>query len=87
MEIAPIVGIRVVPVVKRPQNEREITAVFDVTSLTHTGDDSYTSNGRQSAGGQDDDTEDNNAQQDETPGESTGTGIAAVHAASVNFVV
>lgn len=82
MEIAPIPGIRVAPVVKTPPNEREVAAVFDITSIAHAGDDSYTGSGHQSAGGQDDDPEENTPQP-EASSERPGTDSAS----GVNFVV
>jgi hypothetical protein len=87
MEIAPISGIRVRPVIKTPSNEREISAVFDIDSLMPTGDDSYTGSGRQTSGGQDDDSQQDQTLESETKDEKTGQETARDQASGINFVV
>lgn len=86
MEIAPIPGVRVAPVVKTPPSERDVAAVFDITSIAHAGDDSYTGSGQQSSGGQDDDPEEEKPRV-EAASQRSGTADAADSVASVNFVV
>ena len=52
MEIAPIAGIRVMPVRKVPPKDPSLSAVFDI-NLSRSREDSYSGNGK-STGGQDD---------------------------------
>lgn len=86
MEIAPIPGVRVAPVVKTPPSERDVAAVFDITSIAHAGDDSYTGSGQQSAGGQDDEPEEQ-APPAEFAHKHAETESAADREVSVNFFV
>lgn len=86
MEIAPIPGVRVTPVVKTPPSERDVAAVFDITSIAHAGDDSYTGSGHQSAGGQDDEPEEQTPQS-ALAHEHAETESATDSGVSVNFVV
>jgi hypothetical protein len=51
MEIAPISGIRVMPVRRVQPSEPSLSGVFDI-SLSRSQDDSYSGNGK-STGGQD----------------------------------
>jgi hypothetical protein len=58
MEISPIAGIRAMPLVKIPPAESGLSKVFDVENSSKPNDDSYSGNGKKSAGGQDDETDD-----------------------------
>lgn len=58
MEIAPISGIRVMPVAKVPPADSKLSAVFDINALALTGQDTYKGSGRNSSGGQDNEDED-----------------------------
>jgi hypothetical protein len=58
MEIGPIIGIRVVPAMKVPSADSDLPAVFDIENPARSGDDSYSSNGKKAAGGQDDEADD-----------------------------
>jgi hypothetical protein len=78
MEISPISGIRVMPVVKTPPAESDLSKVFDITNSSQAGDDSYSGSGKK-AGGQDED-DDEDKLEDDT--ESTGQ---AANGVQVNF--
>ena len=57
MGITPISGIRPLQVVKTPPVDSDISKVFDIQNPSQPGDDSYSGDGKKSAGGQDDDAE------------------------------
>jgi len=54
MEISPISGIRALPVVKIPPADSDVSRVVGTEDSSRPGDDRYTGNGREAAGGQDD---------------------------------
>ncbi len=57
MEISPISGIRALSVVKIPPAESDLPRVLGTEDSARPGDDSYSGNGREAAGGQDDEVE------------------------------
>jgi len=57
MEISPITGIRVLPVVKIPPADPDLSRVFDIENSANPGDDTYSGSGKKSSGGQDDESE------------------------------
>jgi hypothetical protein len=65
MEIAPISGIRIMPVAKVSQAGSKLLAVFDINALALSGEDSYKGNGRSASGGQDNENEDDLFEEDE----------------------
>ena len=58
MEIGPIAGIRVMPMMKAPPVERELSAVFDIEGLARPVDDAWSGDGKKSAGEQEDEADD-----------------------------
>ena len=58
MEISPISGIRVMPVVKAPPAESNLSRVANIDNSANPGDDTYSGSGKKSAGGQDDENQD-----------------------------
>ncbi len=68
MEIGPIAGIRVLPVIKTRRTEQEISAIFDLENSSGPLDETSEQNGKTLAGGQDDDPADS-AEQAESPQE------------------
>lgn len=57
MEIAPIAGIRVTPVLKPQPVDPQLTAFFDIEAAAKPGDDSY-SGAKKTAGAEEDDGDD-----------------------------
>ena len=57
MEIGPISGIRVLPAVKVPPADSDLSRVFDIENSAKPGDDTYSGSGKKSSGGQDDESE------------------------------
>lgn len=55
MEISPIAGVRVLPLMKIQRPESEVSAIFDIENSSKAGDDTYSGSGRKAAGGQDED--------------------------------
>ncbi len=55
MEIAPIPGIRVTPVVKPRPSAPELTAFVTVEAAVKPGDDTYTASGKKAAGAEEND--------------------------------
>jgi hypothetical protein len=53
MEIAPISGIRGLPVMKTPTDEPRLTTPLPVENSQGPGDDTYSGGGKKSADGQD----------------------------------
>ena len=50
VEIAPIAGIRVMPVTRVRPIEAELTAAFDIEASARPGDDTYSPGGQKAAG-------------------------------------
>jgi len=50
VEIAPIAGIRVMPVTRVRPVEAELTAAFDIEASARPGDDTYSPQGQKGAG-------------------------------------
>jgi hypothetical protein len=71
MEISPITGIRVLPVIKTHGTEQRITAIFDLENSSGPLDETSAHNGRNPAGGQDDEP-DESEDQAESPQEESG---------------
>ncbi len=57
MEISPITGMRILPVVKVPPADAGLSKVFDIENSSQAGDDSYSGSRKKAAGGEDDDAE------------------------------
>jgi hypothetical protein len=58
MEIAPIAGIRNLPVIKAPPADMGLSAVFDIENFARIGNETYTPSGAKSAGGREDEFDD-----------------------------
>ena len=58
MEIAPIAGIRVTPVLKPQPVGPQLTAFFDIEAAAKPGDDSYSGAKKKAAGAEEDDGDD-----------------------------
>ncbi len=58
MEISPIAGIRVMPVVKVPPADSDLSRVFDIENTSKPDEDTYSGSGKKASGGQDDDNDD-----------------------------
>jgi hypothetical protein len=71
MGIGPIAGIRMLPVIKSRGTEQKINAIFDLENSSGPLDETSAHNGRNPAGGQDDDSADT-AEQAEPSHESSG---------------
>ena len=54
MDIGPIAGIRVMPLMKFAPAEQKLPVVFDIEALAHPVDDTWADDSSQAAGGQDD---------------------------------
>ena len=61
MEIIPILGIRGVPAVKPPKNEPQLSAVFHIENTIGPQQDTFSKNEGKMAGGQDDESADEEA--------------------------
>ncbi len=57
MEISPIAGIRVMPVVKVPPADSDLSRVFDIQNSSKPDEDTYSGSGKKASGGQDDENE------------------------------
>jgi len=57
MGISPVAAIRAMPVVKTPPKESGLSKVLDVENSSRPGDDSYSGNGKEASGGQDNEAE------------------------------
>ncbi len=55
MEIAPIAGIRVTPVLKPQPADSQLTAFFDIEAAAKAGDDTYSAGRKKAAGAEEDD--------------------------------
>jgi hypothetical protein len=64
MEISPIPGIRAMHVIKVRPADTDLSAIFDIENPSKPGDDTYSGNGKKSAGGQDDDSDDAQSEED-----------------------
>ena len=58
MGISPIVGILPLPVARTPQADSDLSRVFDIENSSKPGDDSYSGNAKNAAGGEDDSDDD-----------------------------
>ncbi len=58
MEIAPIAGIRVTPVLKPQPDAPRLTAFFDIEAAAKPGDDTYSAAKQKAAGAEEDDGDD-----------------------------
>ena len=58
MEISPIPGIRNLPAAKAPPAAMGLSAVFDIENFARIGDETYTPHGAKSAGGHEDEFDD-----------------------------
>lgn len=58
MEIAPIAGIRVTPVLKPQPVDPQLTAFFDIEAAAKPGDDTYSAAKKKAAGAEEDDGDD-----------------------------
>jgi hypothetical protein len=67
MGISPIPGILPLPVTKVPGAESDVSRVLDVENSSKPDDDSYSGNGKNAAGGQDDEAEEQEAAVDPAP--------------------
>ena len=61
MEISPILGIRAMPALKPPKNDPQLNAVFDVENTIGPQQDTLSKNEGKMAGGQDDESADEEA--------------------------
>lgn len=57
MEIAPIPGIRSLPVMKSPPAEADLSRVFDIVNSSKPDDDTYSGSNKKGTGGQDDEAD------------------------------
>ena len=57
MEIAPIAGVRVMPVMRRQAMDAELTARFEVDYAAEAGDDTYRGSGKKADGAEEADEE------------------------------
>ncbi|MBM3511776.1 MAG: hypothetical protein FJX61_16815 [Alphaproteobacteria bacterium] len=57
MEISPVAGIRVMPVVKTPPADSELSAFFDIEATARSGDDTYSRGAKKAAGAEEDEPE------------------------------
>ena len=67
MEIAPISGIRNLPLTKAPPANTELTAVFDIENFARIGNETYTPSGGKSAGGREDEFDDPEEESEDQP--------------------
>jgi hypothetical protein len=58
MEIAPIAGIRVTPVLRPQPVDPELTAFFDIEAAAKPSDDTYSAAKRKAAGAEEDEGDD-----------------------------
>lgn len=82
MEIAPISGIRGLPVMKTPPEEPRLTTPLPVENSQGPGDDTYSGGGKKSADGQEKDEEETGQGDENGSAEQTSEGEAG---ASVDF--
>jgi hypothetical protein len=55
MEIGPIPGVRIAPMIKSKETDLGLTDVYEVESSSRTGDETYTPSGSKAATGFEDD--------------------------------
>ena len=58
MGISPIVGILPLSVARTPQPDSDVSRVFDIVNSAKPGDDRYSGNAKNAAGGEDDSDDD-----------------------------
>ncbi len=80
MEINPIAGIRAVSAVKPPKNNPQLSAVFDIESAFGPQQDTFSGNGKRTAGGQDEE-----ATEQEAPAEPSADTPASNSGSTVNL--
>jgi hypothetical protein len=79
MEIAPISGIRGLPVMKTPPEEPRLTTPLPVENSQGPGDDTYSGGGKKSADGQEKDEEESEQTVESGNGEEASEGEAGAN--------
>ena len=79
MEISPVTGIRVLPVVKVPPADSDLSRVFDIENAARSGDDTYSGDGKRTSGGQDDESEEGEEGREEEPAETEGEAVGQIN--------
>jgi hypothetical protein len=86
MEIGPIPAIRAVPAVSSRGNGFDLPAVFEVKDSARAGDETYNGKGKEAAGGQDDEAEEDlDELLDDGEAESAAPVPRASRAAQIDF--
>jgi hypothetical protein len=83
MGIGPIPAIHAVPVISSKGNGLDLPAVFEVKDSARAGDETYNGKGKESAGAQDDETDD--LLDEDTEPESTMPAPQNSHGSQVDF--
>jgi hypothetical protein len=65
MEISPVGGVSLAPMVKYRDTDLGMTDVFEIDKTERTGDDAYSSNGSKAGGGFEEDEENSDSQEDD----------------------
>jgi hypothetical protein len=85
MEISPIAGIRVMPVVKVPPADSDLSRVFDIENSSKPDEDTYSGGGKKASGGQDDENEDDELVEEGVEEESHGPAVGRVEGRQVDY--
>lgn len=83
MEISPVAGIRVMPVVKVPPADSDLSRVFDIENSSKPDEDTYSGSGKKASGGQDD--EDNDLVEEGVEEESGGQAVERVEGRQIDY--
>lgn len=83
MEISPITGIRVIPVVKVPAADSDLSRVVEIENSSKPDDDTYSGNGKKASGGQD--NEDDERVEEDTDAEPSGQAVERVEDSQIDY--